>query len=51
MIFEQKNAGEEPDLIPPDVQILNPKQDRKYIWLFYFFNFSTLLIIVMASEF
>jgi len=50
MIFEQKNAGEEPGSIPLDVQILHPKQNRKYILLFYSFNFSTLLIIVTASE-
>lgn len=51
MIFEQKNVAEEPDLIPLDVQILHPKQNRKYILLFYFFNFSTLLIVVTAFEF
>lgn len=49
MIFEQKNVGEEPDLIPLNVQILHPKQNKKCI-LIYFFNFSTLLIIV-RSEF
>lgn len=43
MIFEQKNVGEEPDLIPLDVQILHPKQNRQYILLFYFF---TSLILV-----
>lgn len=49
MIFEQKNVEEEPDLIPSNVQILHPKQTRKYV-LIYFFYFSTLLIIV-RSEF
>lgn len=52
MISEQKNAAEEPDLIPSDVQILHPKQNRKHTWSFYFFHFSTLLMItVAASEF
>lgn len=49
MIFEQKSVEEEPDLIPLNVQILNPKQNRKYTSI-YFLNFSTLLIIV-RSEF
>lgn len=50
MIFEQKNVGEELDLIPLDVQILHPKQNRKYVLLFYLLGFSTFLIIVTASE-